>query len=457
MRTVGANLQTHLDTGQTTLCFLLKIVPQVASSFGVTSLDIPVIYDDGGGEITYSAAIGMNQSALETSADLSVNNSEAMLLITSAFTKEDIAAGILDFATFFIYRVNWSDLSQGHYLVQSGTTGIVRSNNELSGVLELRGLPQQLKQSYIGLYSITCRASFGSLEGDEPFPCLFDFDSLWSDKTIATVDGDEPDRVFTVNSEPTANGPNGALGFDTAIIEMLTGNNAGLTVETETVSDVDISLRFASAYAIEVGDTLRIRPDCQKRYELDCIADYDNGVNFRGEPWIPLTEEAPAQFPGAQVSGIGAPPNEPDPAPYTPPNLEGSVPFETYFDPIGSRTNEVRDILIPISGLTLAVDIPDTGDSKILGFRAIAHVSTNANKHGSISDVVGKYNVVPNSSDIEAQGVSGGINQPQYAIDNPVFARDLVRDTTVFFNIVFTEDVDPDDAWIKLEFTWSDP
>ncbi len=96
------------------------------------------------------------------------------------------------------------------------------------------------------------------------------------------------------------------MGFGTAIIIFQTGNNAGLTVETETVSGVDITLRFPSAYAIEVGDTLKIRPDCGKRFQEDCIDEYDNVVNFRGEPHIPLTEEAPAQFPGANVKGLGA-------------------------------------------------------------------------------------------------------------------------------------------------------
>ena len=306
MKTVPAALQTHLDTLSTTLCFLLKIDPQNASAFGVTSLNVDVDYDDGGGSITYSAAIGMNQSAVESGAGLEVANSEAMLLITTDFTREDIAAGVLDFADFYVYRVNRNDLSNGHYLVQSGRTGIVRSDDVLSGVLELRGLQQQLKQNYIDQYSLTCRAVFGSAAEGAPFPCNFDADALFQANTVLSV-GSETDREFTATITPAATGPNGALPFDFAIVEFLTGNNAGLTVETETVVGDDITLRFNAAYEIEVGDTFKMRPDCAKRFAEDCVALFDNALNFRGEPWIPLTEESPSQYPGANVGGLGAP------------------------------------------------------------------------------------------------------------------------------------------------------
>jgi len=309
VKTVPSVLQAHLDTQQTTLCFLLKIDPQNASAFGVTSLDVDVTYDDGGGEMTYSSAIGMNPAAVESGAGLEVANSEAMLLITTDFTREDIAAGVLDYADFFVYRVNWNDLSSGHYIVQSGRTGIVRSDDFLSGVLELRGLSQQLKQNYVNQYSLTCRAVFGSSEDGAPFPCNFDITSLWQANEVLLV-GSENDREFTAVDTPEADGPNGALPFDFAIIEFLTGNNAGLTVETETVVGDDVTLRFNSAYAIESGDTFRMRPDCAKRFTEDCVELFDNNLNFRGEPWIPLTEESPSQYPGVNVDGLGAPPQQ---------------------------------------------------------------------------------------------------------------------------------------------------
>jgi uncharacterized phage protein (TIGR02218 family) len=304
MRTYSASLQAHLDTRATTLCFLLKITPRIetgVSAFGVTSLDQDILYDDGGGALNYSAIIGVNTTAFQAASDLSVDNTEAMILISTTLSKEDINAGVLDYASFHVYRICWDDTSKGHYLVQSGTTGQVRSTDNLSGVIELRGIAQQLKQNFSDLYSIGCRARFGSQVGEEQFPCTYDFSSLWSNKTVATVDADDPDMVFTINTAPTA----AAGTFDAAIIEFLTGNNTGLTVETELVDGVNITLRFNSAYAIEVGDTLKIRPDCQKRYAEDCVGQFNNGLFFRGEPYIPITEDVTAHALGANVAGLG--------------------------------------------------------------------------------------------------------------------------------------------------------
>ncbi len=308
MKSIHPLLQGHLDSKTTTLCFLLKIVPKNAAAFGVTSLDVDVDYDDGGGSLIYSSVIGLNQNAVESSSELSVDNSEAMLLITTDFTKNQIEAGLLDYADFFLYRINWADHSMGHYIVQSGTTGAVRADDELSGIIELRGLPQQLKQNYLDVYSITCRARFGSQVGEEDFPCNFDAEALWQNNTVDEV-GQDPDFEFIADITPSATGPNGALPFDFAVIQFLTGNNAGLSVETDTVDTgtKTIILRFNAPYPIEVGDTFKMRPDCEKRFAEDCIALYDNLPNFRGEPLIPITEEAPSATPGANVPGFGAP------------------------------------------------------------------------------------------------------------------------------------------------------
>lgn len=40
-------------------------------------------------------------------------------------------------------------------------------------------------------------------------------------------------------------------------------------------------------YPIEVGDMLRVRVGCRKRFNEDCIAKFGNGKNFRGFPHVP--------------------------------------------------------------------------------------------------------------------------------------------------------------------------
>jgi uncharacterized phage protein (TIGR02218 family) len=236
---------------------------------------------------------------------MQVDNSEAVVLLanTGPVTPQMIEAGALDYATFVIYRVNWASLvTREHYIIQSGTTGAVKNRDGLSGVIELRGLPQKLKQTYNELYSITCRAVFGSQAGAEIYPCNFIADALWSSKSVATVDTVEPDRVFTSNTTATATGPNGALTFEPGIIRWLTGANANAVSEVETLAGVAITLRFPTWYPIVAADTFKIRPDCGKRFAEDCIAKYANYLNFRGEPLIPLGDESSQSAPGATLA-----------------------------------------------------------------------------------------------------------------------------------------------------------
>lgn len=290
-----ALVDTYAET-TTALGFLLKITARDGTVVGVTSAEEPVDYNDGTGEITYSAAIGYDAYAFETSADLGVDNSEGRMLIADSgmFSDEQIEAGVLDYGEYVVYRVNRLDLAQGHEIVDVGTIGIAKRVDGLAAVVELRSLQQQLKQTYGSLYSLTCRARFGSGGGGSGCAvargqCGFDAESLWQNHSVSSV-GSETDRIFTADSTPAVNGPNGALTFAPGIVHWLTGSNAGKQSEIEAITGAEITLRFGTPYTIEATDTFKIRPDCDKTWET-CRDDYDNILNFRGEPKIPLADE----------------------------------------------------------------------------------------------------------------------------------------------------------------------
>lgn len=446
MKSIPSALQTHRNTLQTTQCFLLKIVPQNTNTFGITNLDQAITYDDGGGDLVYTP--GMDLSSLESSSTLSVNNAEATILTGDDFSPARIRSGVFDYARFYLYRINWSDTSQGHSLEQSGTTGIVRTQNDLAGIMELRSLAQQLKQNYNDLYSLSCRARFGSQPSDGYFTCGFDASSLLQALTVSAV-GTETDREFTASGTPSASGPNGALPFDVAQITFTSGANNGLTVETEYVSGTSIALRFPAPYAIEVGDTFNIRPDCQKRYAEDCIALYDNHLNFRGEPWIPVTEEAPGQFPGASRSGLGSsggtpdpvnpPPTTPDPAP----DISGAVTWESWFGkPFGSPLCDATRV-IPYGGIAIWFQVPITSDVVGVSFASVevtGGITTTVT--GTVNTGVLDFSTPPKYSWGIGGGITGGINNPGQDID-------LVPGNIYIFNIKNDSPNEPN--WRRLQ------
>lgn len=294
-RTIPIALQSHIASGATTMCVLLKITPVQPGfdPFGVTSLDHDVMYNDGTGMLLYSASIGTDPSALMSSADLSVAGGETkqlMPVFETPISEEDLRAGACDYAKFIGYQVNYNDLTSGHHLIlQTGTLGENSiTDTGLSWTAELRGLTQKLKQSITEKWSLTCRAIFGSTESSAQsrYPCNFDVTPLWH---TATVLGVGIDNTYSFNTNffgPTYGGIPG-------LVEWLTGQNAGRSDETELFDLgnpglVNIGLTFGAAYPIQIGDTFRFRDDCPKT-PLACQA-RSNYQNYRGEPSIPVAD-----------------------------------------------------------------------------------------------------------------------------------------------------------------------
>lgn len=312
-------MRAHLQGPMQTTCWLLRIIPVTPgyASYGITELDRDVIYDDGGGELTYSAAIGMVPASVVQSAGLEVNNTELPALLPEydiPVSEQDIRAGVYDYASFVLYLVNWADLSMGHVTLHAGSIGQVSINGDgLSFVNELRGLGAKLKQSVCSKDSLTCRAIFGSqpIGSSTPGPqvardwCGFDASAELVATSVASV-GSEATRTFTVADATGWTADMLAPG----VVVWSTGLNAGRTHEVESnTSGGQIDLAFEAAFPIGVGDQLSYRPDCSKH-----ARDASKGckfwfgtewvLRFRGEPDIPVGDASALGTPGAS-SGPG--------------------------------------------------------------------------------------------------------------------------------------------------------
>lgn len=308
MRIVPILLQDSLDTNSRTMTQLQRIRSSDGRVFGLTKHNSEIEYDDGNGLVIYKPV--MDAGNVKSTATLEVDNSEIKTFINviGTWTTQEIEAGILDSGKFWTYMVDWADTSKGHVLTDFGTIGIAKALDNISGVIELRGTSQTLKQSIVEQDSLSCRAEFGSTSAEVRWPCNFDTGPLWKEGIVTAVDPTEPDRIFIANY-PTVSGPNGLLEYVPGLIQWQSGDNTLRYIETESVEDVvgngDISLKFSMPYDVQVGDTFRMRPDCAKRYVEDCKDRFDNIEWFRGEYLIPVAEERPSSFPGANVPGLG--------------------------------------------------------------------------------------------------------------------------------------------------------
>jgi uncharacterized phage protein (TIGR02218 family) len=307
-RNVPIQLAANLAEAATSTCRLRKITQIGLAPFGLTTLDHDVEYDDGDGLLTYKAKRGYNTFAIASNADLSVDNSQAEVLIAEVeldgVTAAAIASGKYDGARFVEYLVDYEDLAAGHTIFSSGTIGRIGNVDGLAAVMEDRSLTQTLKQkSIIEKGSNSCRVvEFG----DER--CQYAVAAEWVDFEVTAV-GTETDREFTISGSGVAED---ADYYAPGLSEWLTGDNAGTSQEVETYSDeLEVVLAIPTSSAVQVGDTGRIRRDCTRLWGAPLTEDhnscntFNNREHFRGEPKRPVSETASLMAPGAASTGGG--------------------------------------------------------------------------------------------------------------------------------------------------------
>ena len=274
MKTFPATLQTHFESGTTTLAWCWRLTRNDGAVFGFTDHDRPLTFDG----TTYQPESGFTASEIRSGSDLSVDAQEAEGVLTSTtITETDILDGRWDNATVEIWRVNWADTAS-RALLRRGAIGQVR-RGRLHFVAEMRSLAHVLGQTIGRTFQASCDAALGDAR------CGVDLNAA-AFKGTGTVVSLSGDRGFAVS------GLSGfAEGwFALGTLQWLTGANTGRKAEVLSHalagSDVIITLLEAPVRPIEVGYIFNIFAGCDKRFET-CQAKFANAVNFRGFPHIP--------------------------------------------------------------------------------------------------------------------------------------------------------------------------
>lgn len=298
MRDIPAALQAHLEQDATTTCRLLKITLADGREFGMTTLDRLVTYEG----VDYSSVDGFDPSVIASDAGLSVDNAEATALFSadiSGITSEMVAAGELDDATWEMLLVNWADLAMGHVVLDAGDIGEVKTEDEIVYMPELLSYAMRLRQPVGRYWSRTCRAVFGT-PADSQHGCGVDASGLWVDGSVDAADEDDPRRVFFINDSTPILDPVPT----TMRVRWTTGPNSGsrlYQVEGYFTDTGAIVLIEPTPYPIDAGHEFEIRPDCDKT-PANC-AFYENFINLKGEPLIPVGDGVGIMTPGASVPG----------------------------------------------------------------------------------------------------------------------------------------------------------
>ncbi|MGE0294962.1 MAG: DUF2163 domain-containing protein, partial [Hyphomonadaceae bacterium] len=197
MKTVPAGLQSHLDTGVTTLATLWKVTRRDGTIMGFTDHDADLVVSG----VTYAAATGYTRTAIKSSADFAVDNLDLEGIISSAaVTEQDLRAGLYYGAEVLVMACNYASIASGTVTLRRGWIGQITVRNG-TYVAELRGLTDRLQQTIGRVYGRDCGADLGDTR------CGVRIDPpTWQASTAYTVRQTGDAKTGSVVKPTTANG-----------------------------------------------------------------------------------------------------------------------------------------------------------------------------------------------------------------------------------------------------------
>jgi uncharacterized phage protein (TIGR02218 family) len=268
MKTLSANLKSHIAGEVTTLATLWKVTRTDATVFGFTDHSDDITY----GGTTYDAATGYTPSNIETTASLGVDNLDVQAVLDSAsITDADLMAGLWDYATVEIVRVNYKSLGDGHEWMRRGTLGNV-STGRTAFVAELRGMTQPLQQSIGRIFAPACDAALGDAR------CGITLGTYTVTGTLTAV---ASGHQFTDSARAEAAGY-----FNGGLLTWTGGANAGYAMEVKSFAAGVFVIQQAMPTTPSIGDTYSVSAGCDKTLAT-CGTKFANVVNFRGFPHVP--------------------------------------------------------------------------------------------------------------------------------------------------------------------------
>lgn len=265
-RDISPELLADTAAETTTFSSVVRFARQDGLTLGFTDFDENIVY----GGLTYLAS-SFSQTAIQTTASLSVDNLEITGILSSPFiTEGDLMAGLWDHAQINIGVINRDAPAHGVIKQRKGFLGQVTANRG-SFNAEVRGLMQILQQEYGRLYNAGCDANLGDARCSINL-ALFTFNG--------TVTSSPNSRVIhnSADTQPTGYYAGG-------VMEFLTGLNTGVRIEIQEFDAGVFSIYDSPPHPVLVGDTFKANKGCRK--SVIACHEFSNVINFRGFPHVP--------------------------------------------------------------------------------------------------------------------------------------------------------------------------
>lgn len=157
-KTISPAMLAHIRLPVTTLAECWKVVRIDNQVFTYTSHDRDLVVSG----LTYASTSGFVRSAIANHSDGQVDNLEVTGFFTATgLRRHDIEAGRFDYASVYLFLVNWADLTMAQIDLRRGFFGECILSPTGMFQTELRGINQALIQEFNNTLSPLCRADLG--------------------------------------------------------------------------------------------------------------------------------------------------------------------------------------------------------------------------------------------------------------------------------------------------------
>jgi uncharacterized phage protein (TIGR02218 family) len=274
MKRLHPELFNELKRTSAMIVTAFKLVRADGTVYGFTYGDLPFTYDG----VEYSPTNAFSGTAAAAKTNFSVDNMNAVALLTDKFTAADLKGGLFDNARVYVFWIRPDKPEWGICPIRGGRIGEI-TLKQGTFETELRSVAQRIQQRAGPVYTIECPATYG----DER-----------CGMTVATVHGRVTTKVarwkwIDKTLDQATN------WFRYGHVTWLTGANAGMKCEVRdhqrtTDGFAQIQLLEAMPHVVEAGDTYTITRGCDKS-RLTC-RERGNLINYRGFPDMPTEDKA---------------------------------------------------------------------------------------------------------------------------------------------------------------------
>ncbi|OXE37545.1 MAG: beta tubulin [Phenylobacterium zucineum] len=269
MKNLNSALNTHLQTGATTMALCWRVDRKDGVTYGFTEHDRNLTVAG----LLYEAASGFTASEIKQSLGLSVDNVNLQGALSSTRLNEtDLASGKYDDATLTLLWANWADTTQ-YVILMSGNLGEVKRSNTFFES-EFRSISAKLNQATGRSFQRYCDAVLGDSK------CKFALAGSTYSSTITSISSTRVLVASSLSGLAADYCSGGVLTFTSGPL-----NGAKFEVKRQSSGGV-IELWTAPPSDMAVGNTFTISVGCDKAAKT-CLTKFNNLANFQGFPLMP--------------------------------------------------------------------------------------------------------------------------------------------------------------------------